>query len=74
MKHEREFDTSYFHNPHIQGVNYSLFIMLLKEMMSIESKGEPGAAPAASPLHPLSLKLVLCVSFFSAADTLQTYL
>jgi hypothetical protein len=38
MKHEREFDTSYFHNPHVQRVNYSLFIMLLKEMVSMESK------------------------------------
>jgi hypothetical protein len=50
MKHEREFDTSYFYNTHVQGVNYSLLIMLLKEMMSMESKGKPGAAPAASPL------------------------
>jgi hypothetical protein len=32
------------------GVNYSLFIMLLKEMMSMESKGKPGAAPTVSPL------------------------
>jgi hypothetical protein len=48
MKHEREFDTTYFHNPHFQGVNYFLFIMLLKEMVSMESKGQPGAAPLAS--------------------------
>jgi hypothetical protein len=38
MKGEREFDTSYFHNPMIQGVNYFLFIMLLKKK---ESKGQP---------------------------------
>jgi hypothetical protein len=50
MKHEREFDTSYFHNPHNPGVNYSLFIMLLKEMASMESNGQPTAAPVASPL------------------------
>jgi hypothetical protein len=65
MKHEREFDTSYFHNPHIQGVNYSLFIMLLKEMMSMESKGQPGAALTASPLQSLQssdLYCVFCVS------------
>jgi hypothetical protein len=29
---------------------YSLFIMLLKEMVLMELKGQPGAAPAASPL------------------------
>jgi hypothetical protein len=50
MKHEREFDTSYFHNPHVHGMNYSLFIMVLKEMMSMDSKGKPGEAPEASPL------------------------
>jgi hypothetical protein len=49
MKHEREFDTSYFHNPHVQGVNYSIFIMVLKEMMSMESKGQSGVALAAFP-------------------------
>jgi hypothetical protein len=47
MKHKREFDTSYFHNPVVQGVNYSLLIMLLKEM---ESKGQPRAASTVSPL------------------------
>jgi hypothetical protein len=40
----------HFHNPIVQRVNYSLFIMLLKEMVSMESKGTPGAASAASPL------------------------
>jgi hypothetical protein len=39
MKHMREFYISYFHNPHVQGVNYSIFSMLLKEMVSMESKG-----------------------------------
>jgi hypothetical protein len=53
MKHERYFDTSYFHNPVVHGVNYSLFIMLLKEMISMESKGQPGAASVASPLLSL---------------------
>jgi hypothetical protein len=53
MKHEREFATSYFHNPHVQGVNYSLFIMLLKEMVSMESKGKLGAALTASLLVSL---------------------
>jgi hypothetical protein len=62
---EREFDTSYFHNPIVQGVNYSHFIMLLKEMVSMESKGQPGAALEVSPL--LSLQSVnpfdvFCVS------------
>jgi hypothetical protein len=50
MKRKRKFDTNYFHNPHVQGVNYSLFIMVLKEMMSVESNGESRAAPVASPL------------------------
>jgi hypothetical protein len=53
MKHEREFDTSYFHNAIVHGVNYSLFIMLLKVLVSMESKGQPEAAPAASPRLPL---------------------
>jgi hypothetical protein len=55
MKHKREFDISYFHNPIVQGVNYSLFIMLLKEMVSMESKEQPGVAPAASPSYPRSV-------------------
>jgi hypothetical protein len=50
MKHNKEFDTSYFHNPVVQGANYSLFIMLLKEMVLMESKGRLGAAPATSTL------------------------
>jgi hypothetical protein len=45
MKYEREFDTS----PIVKGVNYSLFI-LWKDIMSMESKEQPGAAPVASPL------------------------
>jgi hypothetical protein len=32
------------------GVNYSLFIMVLKVMMSMESRGQLGAALSASPL------------------------
>jgi hypothetical protein len=55
MKHKREFDTSFFHNPNSPGVNYSLFIMLLKEMVSMELKGQHGAALAASPFYPCSL-------------------
>jgi hypothetical protein len=50
MKHKREFDTCYFHNHHVQGVNYSLFIMLLKKMVSMESKRQPWADLAVSPL------------------------
>jgi hypothetical protein len=46
----REFDTSYFHNPHVHGVNYSIFIMLVKEMVLMESKEQLGADPAAAPL------------------------
>jgi hypothetical protein len=47
---EREFDTSYFHNPIVQLVNYSLFIMLLKEMVSMELKRQLGAALEAYSL------------------------
>jgi hypothetical protein len=54
MKHEREFDTSYFHNPIVQGLNYTLFIMLLKELVSMELKGQPVAAPTTSPLSSQS--------------------
>jgi hypothetical protein len=67
MKHEREFDTSYFHNPYVQGVNYSLFIMLLKEMVSMESKGQPGAAPAVSPSYPRCLQIRMACFVFSAS-------
>jgi hypothetical protein len=31
-------------------MNYSLFIMVLKETILMEMKGQPGAAPTASPL------------------------
>jgi hypothetical protein len=65
MKHEREFDTSYFHNHVIQEVNYSLFIMLMKEMVSMESKGKPGAAPAASPLLSSQSSEQFCVFYVS---------
>jgi hypothetical protein len=43
MKHkrEREFDTNHIRNPHVRGVNYSLIIMLLRELMLMGSKGQP---------------------------------
>jgi hypothetical protein len=66
MKHEKEFDTSYLHNPHVQGVNYSLFIMVLKEMMSMESKGQPGEAPTASPLLSSQSAYLYCVFHVSS--------
>jgi hypothetical protein len=31
-------------------MNYSLFIMKTKEMVSMEEKGQPGAVPASPPL------------------------
>jgi hypothetical protein len=31
-------------------MKYSLFIVVMKETMSMEAKGQMGAAPAASPL------------------------
>jgi hypothetical protein len=43
MKNERKFHRSYLHNPHVQGVDYSLFIILLKEMVSMELKGQIGS-------------------------------
>jgi hypothetical protein len=61
----REFEKSYFHNPIVQAGELPPFIMLLKDMMSMESKGQPGVTPTASPL--LSLQSadpfsVFCVS------------
>jgi hypothetical protein len=38
---------------HSPGVNYSIFIMLLKEMVSMESKEQQGVAIAMSPLLSL---------------------
>jgi hypothetical protein len=58
MKHKREFDKSYFHNPIVQGVNYSLFIMLLKEM---ESKGQSSVALAAAPVLSSQSSNQFCV-------------
>jgi hypothetical protein len=36
-------------------MNYSLFIMVMKEMMLMEAKRQRGAALAASPSYPHSL-------------------
>jgi hypothetical protein len=36
-------------------MNYSLFVMVLKEMVSMEAKGKLGAALAASSSYPRSL-------------------
>jgi hypothetical protein len=69
MKHEGEFDTSYFHKTHIQGVKYSLFIMVLEEMMFMESKGQPRVALAASPPILAVFRLVSCVLFFSVSPS-----
>jgi hypothetical protein len=43
-------------------VNNSLFTLLLKQMVSMESNAQPEAAPAASPL--LSLQFVDLYYFF----------
>jgi hypothetical protein len=70
MKHKREFDTSYFHNPHVQGVNYSLFIMLLKETMLMESKGATRSGSDSVFPHILAVfRSVSCVLCFSAAPS-----
>jgi hypothetical protein len=50
MKHKRETDTSYFHKYHSLRMNYSIFIMEMKETISMEANGQPGAALAAPPL------------------------
>jgi hypothetical protein len=44
-------------------MNYSLFIMVIKEMVPMEVKRQPGAAQAASPL--LSLHFVEPFHVFS---------
>jgi hypothetical protein len=65
MKHDKEFDTNYFHNSHVQGVNYSLFIMLLKD----DVDGLKGATGSVSPPILAVFRSVLCVSGFSTAPT-----
>jgi hypothetical protein len=35
---------------HIPGVNHSLFVMMLKDVVSMETEEQPRAAPAAAPL------------------------
>jgi hypothetical protein len=42
-------------------MNYSLFIMVMKEMMSMEEKGQPRAATAASPLQSSQFADLYCV-------------
>jgi hypothetical protein len=53
--------------PIVQGVNYSLFIMFLKEMISMELKGKLGAALAASPLLSSQSSDQFCVFRVSPA-------
>jgi hypothetical protein len=62
MKHAREFDISYFYNPVVQGMNYSLFIMLLKEMVSMELKRQPGVASPLLSSQSLDMFRIFCVS------------
>jgi hypothetical protein len=68
MKHEREFDTSYFHNRHIQGVR----LHHVADGDGVDGgKGQPGVAPAASPLlslQSLDLYGVFCVSLSSPRE------
>jgi hypothetical protein len=45
-------------------MNYSLFIMVMKEMMSMEEKGQPGEASAASPSYPHSLQIYIIYFVF----------
>jgi hypothetical protein len=47
MNHEREFGISYFHNLIVHGLNYYLFIMFMKQMVSMESKEKPVATSVA---------------------------
>jgi hypothetical protein len=58
--HERD-RHNLFPQSHSSGMNYSLFIMVLKEMVSMEGKGQPGAAPAMSPLLSLQSIDLYCV-------------
>jgi hypothetical protein len=50
--------TSLSHSP---GVKYFLFITVLKEMVSMEYKEQPGVAPEASPLLSLQSTNLFCV-------------
>jgi hypothetical protein len=42
-------------------MNYFLFIMMMKEMISMEAKGQPGATPAVYPLLSLQSSDWYCV-------------
>jgi hypothetical protein len=44
-------------------MNYSLFIMVMKKMMSLEAKGQSGVAHAASPLLFSDSSDLYCVFF-----------
>jgi hypothetical protein len=74
MKHEREFDTNYFHNPIVQGVNYSVFIMLLKEMELMEMRGNPERLRQRLPTYRRSLQIsfmysvLLCCPIVKSPD------
>jgi hypothetical protein len=46
---------------HSLGMNYSLFIMMLNEMVPMEAKGQPGADSAVSPLLSLQFADPYCV-------------
>jgi hypothetical protein len=43
-------------------MNYSLFIMVLREIVSMEMKGQLGAASVAFPSYPRTLQI--CIVYF----------
>jgi hypothetical protein len=45
-------------------MNYSLFIKMVKEMVSMEPKGKPGVTPAAYPSYPCILQICIVYSLF----------
>jgi hypothetical protein len=51
--------------PHSTGINYSLFIMVMNEMMLMDANGQLGAVPTASPLLSLLSSNLYCVFFVS---------
>jgi hypothetical protein len=64
VKHKREFDTSYLHNPIVQHKLLPLHHETNK-IMSMEAKRQPGAAPTTSSIlssHCADLFRLFCVS------------
>jgi hypothetical protein len=57
MKHERDFDTSNFQNPHSIGHELLPLHHVVEGDRVDGVKGQPGVAPSASPSYPYILQI-----------------